>query len=80
VIGQSATSYFYHCQDAYVSAFPVSNGFLTASVYGNSIPHYFLFVKKRKEGVAFLPDFRSQGILPPIDEIPAIPAGIFMML
>ena len=48
-----------------VSAFSVSNGFLT-NLSGYSIA--YLFVKKRKEGAAFFPDLRGRGILPPIDE------------
>lgn len=50
-----------------VSAFSVSNGFLT-NLSDYSIAYLFLFVKKRKEGAAFLPDLRGRGILPPIDE------------
>ena len=50
-----------------VSAFSVSNGFLT-NLSDYSIAYLFLFVKKRKEGAAFLPDLRGRGILPPFDE------------
>jgi len=50
-----------------VSAFSVSNGFLT-NLSDYSIADLFLFVKKRKEGAAFLPNLRGRGILPPFDE------------
>ena len=47
-----------------VSAFSVSNGFLTImSKY--SIAYFFKIVKWL---AAFLPDLRGRGILPPIDE------------